>query len=706
MSTENTSINRLSQASAQLQRVKLLMRRRWWVLVLAGVIGIAIQAWRSSTVPDSYESFGRLVAGGRILMDQGVRYTEEANVFYKTQQQIIESSEVRKRAEEYVAATQPELASAAVDLKVYRDKASSIFDLRAAGADREYTKALLDGVLTEYIKYRSEIRGEHSANTLDALTQQIYRIEQQVESAEDELTEFTAQNNIVVLEQGGNSAAAYLAKLKTQLANFETEIDLLARLDIDQNIDRRAAELTSSPGLQAQSTEAANANTLAPGALRLQTDRHHSQHIGPEADYLRARQALEVLKVERASLANLKHKNPDLIDLEIKITQQKALIEIFRQQSVEKFAQRRDALALQVENLNDEIAEWEGRAIETSKKLNAHKRIQDKLARSQELHERLVVSLRELDINKNLEQENIRIMQHATDAHPPESTLPKQLAIGLALGLLAGGAILTGMDYVDDRVNSAAEFQNNFEENVLAQIPNQEDDIASARLQENDPRSLFAEAYRNLRSSILFKRWGGAPPKTILVTSAVPAEGKTTVATNLATTMALSGARVLLIDGDLRRGILAESFNISGKTGFADILTDRADWREVIKKTNIEGLHVIPRGHFAKGQEASSERFLAGTAPKFLKETHDLFDYVIIDSAPVLVADDTATFAPMVDTTLFVMRMSSTMGRLSAKALEVLYARQVHIAGAVLNRATTPAKEYAYYGYGKYYKEA
>ena len=115
---------------------------------------------------------------------------------------------------------------------------------------------------------------------------------------------------------------------------------------------------------------------------------------------------------------------------------------------------------------------------------------------------------------------------------------------------------------------------------------------------------------------------------------------------------------------------------------------------------------MIPRGHFAKGQEASSERFLAGTAPKFLKEVHDLFDYVIIDSAPVLVADDTSTFAPMVDTTLFVMRMSSTMGRLSAKALEVLYARQVHIAGAVLNRATTPAKEYAYYGYEKYYKKA
>ena len=550
MSSENTSINRLSQASAQLQRIKFLMRRRWWVLVLAAILGIAVQAWRASTVPDTFESFGRLVAGGRINMDQGVSYTEEANVFYKTQEQIIESSEVRKRAEEYVAATQPELVNSKVELSVFRDKASSIFDLRASGTDTAYTKAFLDGVLTEYIKYRSEIRGEYSSNTLDALTQQIFRMEQQVESAEDELTEFTAQNNVVVLEQGGNSAAAYLAQLKTRLAHFETEIDLLARLDLDQNIDRRSSELSS---------RAADANTLAPGALRLETDRHHSYNIGPEADYLRARQTLEVLKSERASLSNLKAKNPDVIELEERISQQVALIEIFRQQSVEKFAQRRDALALQVENLNDEIVDWENRALETSQKLNAHKRIQDKLSRSRELHERLVGSLRELDINKNLEQENIRIMQRATDAYPPESTLPKQLAIGLALGLLAGGVLLAGMDYVDDRVNSAAEFQNNFEENVLAQIPDQEDDSAAGRLQKNDPRHLFSEAYRNLRSSILFKRWGGDPPKTILVTSAVPAEGKTTVATNLATTMALSGARVLLIDGDLRRGILPKA---------------------------------------------------------------------------------------------------------------------------------------------------
>jgi capsular exopolysaccharide synthesis family protein len=220
-------------------------------------------------------------------------------------------------------------------------------------------------------------------------------------------------------------------------------------------------------------------------------------------------------------------------------------------------------------------------------------------------------------------------------------------------------------------------------------------------LRPNDDRHLYAEAFRNLRSSILFKNWkSGKPPKLILVTSAVPNEGKTTTVANLAVTLALGGARVLLGDADLRRGGVNELFKVSATPGFAEVLTSKVHWRDAVQETGTKGLHILPRGEVL---DQTSELFLAPLASEVLKEMGEEYDYVIFDSAPVLVADDTSSFAPKLETTIFVVRMSSTMARLSAKALDLLYDRQVNVGGIILNRSSTNLKEYTYYNYASYY---
>jgi Mrp family chromosome partitioning ATPase len=109
---------------------------------------------------------------------------------------------------------------------------------------------------------------------------------------------------------------------------------------------------------------------------------------------------------------------------------------------------------------------------------------------------------------------------------------------------------------------------------------------------------------------------------------------------------------------------------------------------------------VLTRG---QALNQTSELFLSPLSSEVLKEMAAEYDYVIFDSAPVLVADDTASFAPKVDTVLFVVRMSSTMARLSAKALDLLYERQVNVGGVILNRSSTNLKEYTYYNYASYY---
>src|SRR4030081_4143182 len=141
--------------------------------------------------------------------------------------------------------------------------------------------------------------------------------------------------------------------------------------------------------------------------------------------------------------------------------------------------------------------------------------------------------------------------------------LIKSLLIGLGIGALAGIAILLLLDRIDDRMASFGEFQHHFSENVLGQIPKEKTKGRVTLLQPDDARHVFAESYRNVRSSLFFMPYEGPRPKTFLITSAVPNEGKSTVSANLAITVALSGAKTLLIDADLRRGTIREAFDIS-----------------------------------------------------------------------------------------------------------------------------------------------
>lgn len=675
---------RLNQTSARLQRIKLLLKRRWWIPAIFICIGAVYQGFQATSAPKQYESFGTLAIAGKIQLKTSANYAEQRS-FLQDQENYIKSGQVRERAATRVETLQPELVRSTVSISVYRAKQSAITNVVATGSDPEYTKAVLEATLDEYIKYRSELRVIASDNTVDAITGQILRLEQQKELAQTAVTDFTDSNNIVVLEEGSNSAALYLAGLRKRLARLETEVDLLRRLDIDQNIDRHASG----------AAEPADSENLT------SEEKQMFAITGSESSYLKAKETLELLKARKLkSSETLRPQHPAMIAFEEKIDEQLTLVEIYKRQSIEKYKQREAAMELQMANLKDEIIDWEQRALATSVKLNKHNRLKSKLASATAVYNRLSGNLRELDISRNLEQESVHVMEKPSTARekPPETT--KKVAMGVIFGLLAGGGLLFLIDRLDDRINGFAEFQANFSEDVLAQIPLQAEQGHLALLKKSDDRHLYAEAFRNLRSSILFKHWHPSPPKTILITSAVPAEGKTTTAANLAITMAHSGARVLLVDGDVRRGSLHDMFGRSNQRGISDILTKQVSWREAVQRTDNESLFLIARG---SATDHNSERFLSGVVPSFLSDASKNFDYVIIDSAPVLVADDTTTMAPMVDTVLFVVRMSNTLARLSAKAMDLLYDRQVSIGGVILNRSSTNLKEYTYYGYANYY---
>ena len=186
------------------------------------------------------------------------------------------------------------------------------------------------------------------------------------------------------------------------------------------------------------------------------------------------------------------------------------------------------------------------------------------------------------------------------------------------------------------------------------------------------------------------------------VTSSVPSEGKSTVSTNLAISLAQTGAKVLLIDADIRRGRIHEKFGVIGKPGLVEFLYQETSAENILRKTSIENLDMIPSGHL---QKSPGELFLRPSLDLLFNEIRRKYQYIIVDSAPLLATDDTSNLARRVDGVIFVVRGGFTSVRYTRECLKRLRSRNIPLMGLVFNRgyATSSDSYYYYYDYTEYY---
>ena len=627
-----------------------------------------------------------MMLAGKLNIAQGAVYSEDSQNFYGTQIQLMQSTEVKRSAEALVRSTHPEMQPIPVEVTVVQRPRTSIFELSAIGSTPDYTQAYLNAVMQKYVDFKKGMREDQGKFVITGITEQLIQTEKDLRTAEDEMLEFQKQNNIGFITEEGNSAAAFLVKLNRDYAGMKTEYDLLNLLDLDQNLDRAQNKMD---GLSSGETTEEKGMPFS--------------DVGPEADYLKAKQQVQLLKAERDTLAkDLRPKHPKILKLNDEVTKEERLIELYRQDTLERLETRRKSIGKQMENLQSNIKEWEAKALDLSQRLAQFNRVKGKVDRLKTLYDRLTNNLKEIDVSQVVDSgdQSVSVMEAATMPTSVRPGLIKSLLLGLAFGALAGIGILFLLDRIDDRMASFGEFQHHFSENVLGQIPKEKTKGKVSLLQPEDTRHIFAESYRNVRSSLFFMPYDGPRPKTFLITSAVPNEGKSTISANLAITFALSGARTLLIDADLRRGALREAFGIPSKIGFAEVLKQEVNWREVVVPTTYPNLFLLPRG---RTFSQPSEHLLRDSTDTLLKEMYHQYDYILIDSSPVLAADDTTSLAPKIDATLFVVRLSYTSARLTKKGLELLYSRQVNVPGVLLNFVDTSLPEYYYYQYSEYY---
>src|SRR5437667_30516 len=409
----------------RLHRYKALLFRRWWIPVFSICLGLFIEAWLIYQTPPSFLSTSKMMLAGKLNIAQGAVYSEDSVNFYGTQIQLMQSDQVKRSAEALVRSTHPEMRSVPVEITVTQKPRTSIFDLQATGRSPEYTQAYLNADMQQYLDFKKGMREGQGQTVITGITEQLIQTEKDLRTAEDEMLEFQKQNNIGFIQEEGNSAAAYLVKLNRDFAAFKTEYDLLELLDLDQNLDRAK-------------------NKADGGATGTDEPVMPFSGVGPEADYLKAKQQVQLLKAERDILSkNLRPNHPKIIKINDEISKQEKLIDLYRGDALEKLKTRRESIGKQMENLRISIKEWEAKALDLSQRLALFNRVKGKVDRLKVLYERLANNLKEVDVSQVVDSaDQIAIMEAAT---PPLSVRPgliKSLLIGFGCGIAAGIAIL------------------------------------------------------------------------------------------------------------------------------------------------------------------------------------------------------------------------------------------------------------------------
>ncbi len=684
----NITGERAEAFRAKITRYRRVLAAYWWIPALSVGVGLAWQGWVSITSPITYQSVAKMFVSGRIMVPEGGMFNEEAVNFFGTQLELMSSSEVQRRASARVQAMRPDLAVGHVQLGVSQLPQTSIFLLRASGQNPDYVKSYLNAVIEEYISLRRGIFSEKSQNTLSAITEELGRVEEDLRRDEDILLEWRKANNLNFLQEEGESTGSYLASLNRDLARQESELQLLDQLTEEQNIGRVAESASETP----------RTDDSKPGGITeaRAIDILVTEGGGPSQSYLALKRRRAVLEAFRSELLETRQEgHPRVAMVDEELRQNDKLLEVYRQQAVDQLTAKRQTLTVQIANLKSQIAIWEKKSLELSARVGEFDKLRSKVDRQKNLYDRLLASVQSVDVNSNIQQDMLSVLEYASPPGVSIQPIARDLALGAALGALVGVAILLVIGALDDRIVSLSDLQTILGEEVVAIIPKVPHGQEHLRAVESDNRGLF-EAFRKIRSWIEFTDWVDGPPKSILISSAAPEEGKTTVAANLAVVFAASGARTLLIDCDLRRGRLHQAFGIEQDPGLGDVLNAALTVERGIHQTEIANLWIMPRGYYGEG---GSDLFVKTSVDHILGEVEKRFDIVIIDTSPVLAVEETTIVAGRADVALFVIRSGVTSLRTARRGVSHLSARQADVAGIVYNAVDPSDYEFPYYSY-------
>ncbi|RME20906.1 MAG: polysaccharide biosynthesis tyrosine autokinase, partial [Deltaproteobacteria bacterium] len=358
--------------------------------------------------------------------------------------------------------------------------------------------------------------------------------------------------------------------------------------------------------------------------------------------------------------------------------------------------------------LRRELERVKAEAQELNKKeieYNRLKRVADNYAA---LYQHILKRQKEATLAAHQETNNVYKLDSAVEPlRPVYPRVKLNLLLAMVVGLLGGIGLAFFLEYLDNTVKTQEDVERQLGVPFLGLIPTikpeEKEDIDDATpLRDNflitHPKSSVAECCRTVRTNILFMSPEN-PPRRILVTSAGPQEGKSTVVINLGITMAQSGSSVLLIDTDMRRPRLHKSFDMKKPEGISSVILGEVGLDEAIVGTEVEKLDILPCGPIPPNP---TELFHTERFAQLLETLSSKYDRLIFDSPPVMMVADPLILSHSMDGVIMVVKGASTSRDVVKRALKQLEDVKARVLGVVINDLDLDNKQYGYYYYRRY----
>lgn len=529
----------------------------------------------------------------------------------------------------------------------------------------EFSARVANTLAESFIASGLERRFGASSYAKTYLEQQLKAVKARLEQSERQLVAYAQRENLVSTAAGQSLAGQNLADLNASLATVQ-----------EQRIRAQArwsqAQAANGAALPADMLSNSIIRTLQEQRAQLQGQYQQKLQVFKD-DYPEMRQL-------RGQIAELDHQ----IAAELRNIRASVRAEYNAALSQERLLQR------QLGALRADALDVDGRSIE-------HNIIKREVDTNRELYDGLLQRYKEVGVAGDVRSNNISIIDRAqvpTQRFKPRLSL--NLALGLLLGLVLAGLATAALEYIDDSLKTPGDIEQRLRLAVLGIIPKLSRQSPAEAFR--DPRSAFSESYRSLRTALQFSTNNGIP-RSLLFTSAVAGEGKTTSALTLARNLAELGKRVLLIDGDLRNPSLHKLLGIGGQTGLSSFLAGVAPLPEVILPTDDDLMSVIVAGPLPPNP---AELLAGDRLVTLLRTVSQQFDQIVIDGPPVMGIADAPILAHVAEGTAMVVQAGKTRIATAQAAVKRLQVARAQIVGCLLTQYDAKAAGYGYHYEGYY----
>jgi capsular exopolysaccharide synthesis family protein len=523
------------------------------------------------------------------------------------------------------------------------------------------------------------------------MDKQLPKTQLAVSEAEVALRKFKQQNNVVDLGEEGKSAVGIIGNLETTINATKAQLD---------EATAQAAELRKKVNLNSQEAITVSAVSQSPaiqGILNQQQD--VERQLATESSRFSDNNPIIIsLKEKQATLKTLLDQQiRSTVGDKAKVPQGLLRIGELKQGMIKDSLQaelQRDGLTKRLASLQNSRAAYEKRVNVMPQLVQTQRQLERRLEVSQTTHQTLSKKVQELQLAKNKNTSTARIITSAVVPEKPDNTMKTVLgSLGVLLGSLLGTSTIAYLEIKDKSLKTVKEIDKLFGYTLLGMIPatitkkeqkNSHDlELPLTTLEvavRDQPQSVTSEMSRSIQANLRFL---GAEQalKTIVVTSAVANEGKSKVAANLAAAIAGMGQKVLLIDADMRVPYQHKFWKLPLKKGLSDLLVGKSKLQQN-SWTVMNNLDILTAGARPQNPLSSLE---SPQMKSLMKEVSGLYDFVIIDTPPILVASDTLTVGKIADGTLLVARPGVIDGNNANAAKEKLKMANANVLGLIIN---------------------